>query len=192
MNSNLMLLSILLAIENEEESNAVQEIYRLYYTKMVLQAYQVLNNDQDAEDAAMNVLKKISSKPYNFLDYKTTRTKSTIIYMVKDEAIDIYRKNAKDGTHVVSADIVEEIPATDKYNELECMALSEENRKLLKKAIDELDDKYRSPIIMSTYGRMSNIEIAEALGKNRNEVDTLLFRARKKIKEKLSKEMITL
>jgi len=58
--------------------------------------------------------------------------------------------------------------------------------KLLRKAMLELDEKYREPIMLQVLGGFSCDEIAEQLGITRSAVMTQLFRAREKLKKALA------
>lgn len=53
---------------------------------------------------------------------------------------------------------------------------------LLRRAIAELDPKYREPIVLQVLGGFSCDEIAEILGSTRSAVMTQLFRARQQLK----------
>ncbi|MDX1569422.1 MAG: sigma-70 family RNA polymerase sigma factor [Xanthomonadales bacterium] len=57
--------------------------------------------------------------------------------------------------------------------------------RLMRKAMLNLDQKYREPIILQVIGGFSCDEIAEILGITRSAVMTQLFRARQKIKDNL-------
>lgn len=60
--------------------------------------------------------------------------------------------------------------------------------RLLRKAIAELDGKYREPLVLQVLGGLSCREIADELGITRSAVMTQLFRARQQLKDRLGVE----
>jgi RNA polymerase sigma-70 factor (ECF subfamily) len=56
-------------------------------------------------------------------------------------------------------------------------------RQLLRRAILDLDEEYREPLLLQVVGGFSGEEIANMLGLERATVNTRLFRARSKLKE---------
>jgi len=66
--------------------------------------------------------------------------------------------------------------------------LSAELRGRLLAAIEAQPDRYRAPLALRYYADLDFEEIAEILGVSRNQVATLLFRARARLREALSEE----
>jgi len=66
--------------------------------------------------------------------------------------------------------------------------LSAELRGRLLAAIEAQPDHYRAPLALRYYADLDYGEIAEILGVSRNQVATLLFRARARLREALSEE----
>ena len=58
----------------------------------------------------------------------------------------------------------------------------------VRRALSQLPDKYRVPLVLAYYNEMSYDEIAAALGFGRNHVATLIFRGKQQLREKLKKE----
>ena len=61
----------------------------------------------------------------------------------------------------------------------------EERREVLD-ALDELPAKYRLPLVLRFYRELDYDAIAEVLGVTRNQVGTLLFRAKKRLRQQLT------
>lgn len=59
----------------------------------------------------------------------------------------------------------------------------------LYKAIDSLDDKYRTPIILQYFYNLTTLEISEVLDCNENTVKTCIRRAKKKMYDMLKEEI---
>ncbi len=66
--------------------------------------------------------------------------------------------------------------------------LSAESRRLLLAAIEAQPDLYRAPLVLRYYADLDYGEIAEILCVSRNQVATLLFRARRRLREALAEE----
>jgi RNA polymerase sigma-70 factor (ECF subfamily) len=65
-------------------------------------------------------------------------------------------------------------------------ALRAESQREVLAAIESLDDDYRVPIVLRYYAELDYAAIAESLGVTRNQVATLLFRAKRRLREKLA------
>ena len=64
--------------------------------------------------------------------------------------------------------------------------LSAESRRQLLAAIETQPDLYRAPLVLRYFADLDYAEIAEILGVSRNQVATLLFRARSRLREILT------
>ena len=56
---------------------------------------------------------------------------------------------------------------------------------MLRRALEELPEEYREPLVLQVIGGYSTEEIADQLGIKAGAVMTRLFRARKKLREML-------
>jgi RNA polymerase sigma-70 factor (ECF subfamily) len=63
--------------------------------------------------------------------------------------------------------------------------LRAETRREVLDAIDALPDRYRAPIVLRYFADFDYAAIAEALEVSRNQVSTLLFRAKRQLREQL-------
>lgn len=63
---------------------------------------------------------------------------------------------------------------------------TEEERRMLLSAIDDLPDNYRIPLVLKYYGDLSYEEIAEQLETTRNNVAVLLHRAKRELRNHVS------
>lgn len=182
-----MILELMQVIETDDERYAVNEIFQKYFPKMESVAYSILNNKQDAEDAAMEVMKYICEHAEDFVDYKSKKTISLIFVCVRSKAINIYRRNQRKSEMFSSGEDIECIcdENTTEDSSLFDISVTEENKDALAKAINELDDMYKIPILLKYNRHMKNIDIARMLGVDTNTVNGRIFRAKKILKEKL-------
>jgi len=63
--------------------------------------------------------------------------------------------------------------------------LREELRRRVQAAIDTLPDRYRAPLVLRYYADLDYAAIGEILGVDANQVATLLFRGRRRLREAL-------
>ncbi len=186
-----MISAILLAIENEEERLIVSEIFRRYFPYMQSAAYNILKSKEDAEDAAMSAIEKIADDPMKYADYKSSDVQHIIICIVKNKAIDLYRRKQRQNQRFVSTDVFEGNIEEPYEEDVVDMLINEENKQALVKALLELDEKYRDPIILYYNDGLKSAEIAEILGVDKAYVNVLIKRGRNKLKEILVKEGFT-
>lgn len=64
--------------------------------------------------------------------------------------------------------------------------LAREKHAALDRAIESLPIEYRLPLLLRYYAEASYDEIAESLGTTRSRVGTLIFRAKRKLRERIS------
>lgn len=185
-----MILEIIQAIENENERHAISEIFRLYYPRMKAVAYNVLHNREDAEDAAMNAMKYMCEHPDLFTNYDTSPQTISLIYLcVKSAAIDIYRKNKRKNNLFFSLDELKDhggVNSSSESNDLILnIIITEETKKILAQAIEELEDIYKIPILLKYSYQMKNIDIAELTHLDVNMVNSRIFRAKNLLRKKM-------
>lgn len=182
-----MILELIQIIENDDERNAINELFNAYFPKMQSVAYGILNNKYDAEDAAMETMKYICEHSENFLDYKNPRTIGLIFICVKSISIDIYRRKQRGNKLFASTDnfYSSYVDVEEEEQSLSDIIICEENRELINKALDQLDDMYKIPMLLKYNYQMKNKDISKLLNVDVNTVNGRIFRAKKLLKEKL-------
>lgn len=87
-------------IRHMNKNNKVELMFELYEQKMYRVAFSILHNEWQAEDAVMDAFEKIlkhedvTDEPYS------DDTKRYVIQVIKNAAIDIYRKNVREREHI--------------------------------------------------------------------------------------------
>ena len=173
------MLPIIQAIENEIERHAINFIFENYFPRMQAIAYDILKNREDAEDVAMGVIQYMCEHPDSFIDYQSPKTIHLVFICTRNAAIDLYRKNQRKNNLFPSQEF--EDASTwhdDTEHSLNDMIISNENKDFLIRAIDSLDDIYKTPILLKYTHQMKNIEIAALLHVDVNTVNTRIFRAK--------------
>lgn len=79
-------------IDTPEERSKFEKLYYAYRGLMFHVARQVLNNDQDAEDAVSSAFIKIAENIEKITDPVCPKTRGFVVVIVENTAIDMYRK----------------------------------------------------------------------------------------------------
>lgn len=92
------MLLYLQMLETPEEKSLFEQIYLEYRGLMYHVAYEILHNDQDAEDAVHQAFVKIVENIKKNDDPVCPKTHGYVITIVEHQAIDQYRKRQKNQT----------------------------------------------------------------------------------------------
>ncbi len=164
-------------IESEYDKLKFEEIYLKYKALMFYTANKVLNNEQDSEDAVHMAFMKIAENIGKIEDLDCPKTRSYIVTIVENKAIDIYRKKS---SH-------KEAEYIDETRGLEA---AYEGDNLLAKCILSLPARYREVILLRYYHGYSIREIAALFDISLAAASKLDYRAKKKLKKLCEKEGI--
>lgn len=161
-------------IETPEEKSKFEQIYLEYKGLMFHIAYEILHNEQDAEDAVHEAFISISENIKKFYDPICPKTHSYIVTIVENKAIDQYRKGKKHQT----VELLDEIQGT---------VASYDGDNTLAACILKLPARYREMILLRYYHGYSVKEIASMMDISLTAAIKLNQRAKSKL-EKLCKE----
>lgn len=159
---------------NEDEKSKLLHIYERYKKYMYVIAYEVLGNQAKAEDAVSDSILKISGVLSNIDDIDNYKTKGYIAAIVKNTALDIYRKNKGRNIEFNESymgyvpDVSEEIENKDEY------------RRVVN-AINKLPDIYRDVLILRYVNELDDEQIAKSMGISKDVVRKRAERGRKRI-----------
>ena len=166
----------------EGELSAFEEIIDEYREGLIFFINRYVSDLDLAEDIAADTFAILLTKPekYNF----SVSLKTYIYTIGKNRAIDILRKRKRHGT--VSLDL---IPADTVSEEsfIEDVLRDEEKRRL-HNAINRLKKEYREAVHLVYFENMSVSDAAAVMGRGKRQVENLLYRARKALKEALETE----
>ncbi|MCC8016083.1 MAG: RNA polymerase subunit sigma-24, partial [Clostridiales bacterium] len=90
-----MLYLYLAMIDDDIDRNKFEIIYYNYRKRMVYEAYIVLHNAEDAEDAVHDTFIKIARNIKSIDNPNSRKTLSYVLKAVKNTAINMYNKNKK-------------------------------------------------------------------------------------------------
>lgn len=177
------------------ERELFHELIRPYEKSVYLAAYSILQNQQDAEDAAQEAMLKALKNLGNF------RAESKFSTWLISIAINEARARLRHA-RVLKFDSVEEAPTDEEggftpsvisdWREVPLEALErKELRELLQKAIASLPEIYREVLLLRDVEEFSIAETATALGVSEGVVKTRLLRARLTMQKILAPQLAT-
>lgn len=171
-------------IDDEDDRAKFEILYHTYRKRMVLTAYSVLHNKDDAEDAVHDTFIKIARNMKSIDEPESDRTLSYLIKATKNNAINLHNKN-KRRNELIKLDDVENMTDEQFFDKL---SLTESYEKIVA-AIRSLDDTYRDVMFYHFVKEMKIKDIADLLGKKNSTVHQQLIRGKKKLIEILEKDL---
>lgn len=164
------------------DSQLLEQLFGLYRGKMYGVAIAILHNETQAEDAVGDAFEKVIHHLDKCRPVDCDKTKKFLTYIVKNAAIDIYRRNQKEQGNV-SYDEQEYLIDID--NPLEEYLQKEINNEKIDTLKYMLPDHYWNVISLKYIENLSVEEIAVKLQLTEENVYSRLRRARKKAQELL-------
>ena len=173
------MLVYLLMIDTEEKRIRFEDLYRKYRALMFHIANNILNNENDAEDAVHHAFVAIINHFEKISEIDCPKTRAFVVTIVERKAIDIYRsKNRK------SALPFEEyinVPSED-------LIYSAVERSEIAAAIASLPTKYRELIMLKYDSGYSDKEISAMMEMSVENVGRTIRRAKEKLYSILNPE----
>jgi RNA polymerase sigma-70 factor, ECF subfamily len=154
------------------------------YKNMIFDlCYKYTYDYTEAQDLSQDIFIKAYRKLYTF---KNSSSFSTWFYRIGiNTCIDWTRKKKKQkNMNVVDEDgYLEVLPSNDPA--LEDIVIDKEKRQLVRNAISNMSEKYKTVVILYNYKNLSCMEISQILDVPVKTVETRLYRAKKILKNKL-------
>lgn len=157
-------------LETPEEKSKFEQLYLEYKGLMFHVAYEILHNEQDAEDAVHQAFVKIAENIKKIDDSICPKTHSYVVTIVENKAIDQYRKQQKHQT----VELIDDIQGTNAHYE---------GDNDLTKCILKLPARYREMILLRYHHGYSVREIAGMMGISLPAAIKLDQRAKQKLKK---------
>lgn len=186
---------IMLADLGSEDQDFVIRIYEQYGGYMYKQAYSILNNQHDAEDAVQDVMIKIIRHLMKFEGNTDNEIRNKVVICIRaaitNKAIDHYKNNKKRNEHEVSMyyksddDEYNTINIEDTSVDLDRIAITKETQEIIKNAIVQLSQPLQDALNLVYIEGFSCVEAADFLGITDVAVRARIFKARKKLAEML-------
>lgn len=155
------------------DRDALITLLREIETHVYRTAYYILNNEQDAMDAAQEALIRIYTKIQSYEE--KAQFKTWVQRIVTNICIDKFRRTKSS----VSIEEHNMVFATD--NNVEQEVMSAYAAKDIREAINQLPEHHRTVVVLRYLQDFSYTEIADSLDLPLNTVKSYLFRARRQL-----------
>jgi len=164
------------------EKSPAERVWEEAKGLMYREAYSVLGNREDSEDALMEAMARIIRSEEKFRSLGCNDMRALAVIYVRNTAIDIYNKNRKIPYPT------DELPErADLSPTPEEAVVASESADRMMKLIERMPPSYRDVLLLRCRYEMDTGEIAEVLGLENGTVRTRLSRAkvwlRKNMKE---------
>lgn len=164
------------------DTGAFAELVRRHQDRVYGMALRATGRSEDAEDLAQEVFLSV----YRGLEgFKGEAQFTTWLYRIAwNRCADWLRRNRKPGRR--TAQLEEADGLADDRTDPAAAVFGEEDRLRLRKALDGLDERYRSVVELAGIQGLSYAEVGRVLALPIKTVETRLYRARKSLRERLS------
>jgi RNA polymerase sigma factor (sigma-70 family) len=162
----------------EGNEHAFRLLVEKYRNDVFRTVFAVLRDQKEAEDAAQEVFMKIytSLSHYENQGFKTWMTRIAV-----NHAIDVKRKQARRREEVVDA--LEQQALGTQRDSVEKEIIENDQRKLVRKRLDELPENYREVIYGFYIAEKSYQQMAKEQKVQVKTIETKLYRARSWMKK---------
>ncbi|MVB11045.1 ECF RNA polymerase sigma factor SigE [Caprobacter fermentans] len=168
------MLPCIMAIENEEERQTMDQLYRQNYKLMLYIAKGILKDQSKAEDAVSQTFVKIIEKFQKFSFEDCNKTKGLVVILVKHICYNMLREES----HHSQVSLDEENFQADSFD-LPCdHLLTEETYRALQAELNRLDEKFRIVLELKYVYDYSHEEIAQLLDISPGNARVRLHRAK--------------
>lgn len=165
-------------LDTEDEKNLFEELYRKYSQDMYAVAFDILNNQADAEDAVHQSFLKIANNFTKISSIPRNEIKAYIVIICRNTSFNLYNQNKRDSKR--KCQLNESELVDDSFFEKESIDD-------LKKAIRLLDDKYKDVLYLYCLQGFSASETSKILDISVNNVRQRVMRAKQQLKKILER-----
>lgn len=193
-----MIFIPLLADLSVEQKDLVLDIYEKYADFMYSEAYGILHNKHDAEDAVSDTMVKIIKYIEKFSENDGNKIRNKVVISIRsairNKAIDYYKSNKKKSGKEVDMiftpddDDEFEVEVEDKGVNIEELMITKETQEIVQKALLQLTEEQQYAINLVYFSGFSQEEAAEYLGIKAGTLRKRIFTARNKLRELLGGE----
>lgn len=154
-------------------------------------ALRILRNQVDAEAIVSDVFVEVWTKPDRF-DESLGSCRTYLLIMARSRAIDRLRasKTRHEKSHTAAEIRTEDEITRQKAESPARMAIAEERRELIRKAVAELKEVQREPLTLAFFEGLTHCEIAERLGQPLGTVKTRIRSGLNKLRTALHSTML--
>ena len=162
-------------LDTQEEKDIFEALYNRYKDYMYHIAYQILQNDHDAEDAVHQSFLSIIKHLNKMSDIRCRKTRSYLVVVVENKSIDIIRDRMK-------------YSLNDCEDKLFGVEIDLPGDSGLADALSMLPARYREVLLLKYDNGYSTKEIARMFNIHQESAQRLIHRAKEKLGEILNEE----
>lgn len=171
----------------EKEVKSFDEIYQRYYTSISFYIKVHIKNFHDAEDLVSEIF-ETAFRAYPNYDPEKSSVSTWLYVIAKSRLKNFYRK--KGGELLDIAEINENLLVTEEErSDMEIAEAYQQLRDMLASSLEILDERSCKAVIMKYLLNYTGEEVAAAIGTTSGNTRVLLFRALRKMKQHLQKEL---
>lgn len=163
---------------------AFADLFGAYERPVARLCRRMLGSDEDAKDARSEVFLRAREALAGYDPRRSFR--SWLLAIAAHHCIDQLRRRALEGRLFEAADLSEDTLPSTAPSPLGS-ALAREQRDQLLAALDALPPRHRAPLVLRYFAELPYDAIAELLGVRARDVGVLLFRAKLRLREALSR-----
>ena len=157
-------------VDAVDDRSKMEQIYHHYRHTMYAVAFKILNSPQDAEDAVHSAFVKIAENISKIDEVQSPKTKSFVIIITENRAIDMYRRKQRHPQSLYCDETIGlQVEYTGAVELAQCFA--------------KLPTRYREILLLKHRHGYSTREIAGMLGLSLSNANKLEQRAKKKLEE---------
>lgn len=166
----------------ELSGEVCERVMREHFYGLVYFVDRYIHDLHAAEDIAMDVISDLLAGSR----YKKERASlKTYLYMRgRSRALDLLRRRKA----LPTCGMDELAGEPDEREELEARVVSNERRRIVRSALDKLPGDMREAVHLIYFEELSYEQAARVMKKNRKQVDNLLYRAKKELKNIIGEE----
>ncbi len=159
------------------DADAFERLVRKYERPVLSTIYRYVGDRAAAEDLAQEVFLKVWRRAKSF---KGKSSFSTWLYRIAvNQCLNFRKKRARVKTVPLDESLVADDPGAEERLDADVRAVA------IRAAVDELPGRQRMALILSKFEGRPYREIAEIMKTSTSSVESLIFRARRALKEKL-------
>ncbi|GAU75870.1 RNA polymerase sigma factor [Fusibacter sp. 3D3] len=182
------MLIFLMHLDTKEERDTLEKLYLKYHNQMFYIAHEILKDGHESQDVVQTAILKMVNYIDRIDSVDSDKTKFLIHTIVKNTAIDLYRKRKRNT--VVEAEVFEDLQDT-KNLPLEDMVIKLGEAKIISEKLAEIKAEYADILALKYYHEFDDQEIAEILSISHENVRVRLVRAKKTLKKLMLSEKST-
>lgn len=174
----------------KDNLSKLERIYEKYRVIMYREAYNILHDANDAEDAMQQSFLKLIKYLDKIKEEEVGMTCNFLKIVVRNISIDIYKKRLYLNTKEDAIDMVDDF-TTGRTNEVSDLVIDKESVRIISDEIKRLPEIYRDVLLLEKVYGYSREETIRILGSNYETLKKRLTRAKTKLLDALRKEGLT-